>query len=158
VASGNDAPLELALRALQRRERSSAELRRLLGERGVPEEDIQATIAHLEDVGELDDARFAHRYAEDKRELAGWGAERIRGALLERGVPPEHIEAALAADGPAQQAERAAAMLVRRGETLATERDRARALGHLTRKGYPYEIAHEAIRSFERASDQPPDR
>jgi regulatory protein len=148
-----DETLELALRALGRRERSSAELARWLDDRGVAADEVERTVAQLEELGELDDARFAHRYAEDKRELAGWGAERIRGALLERGVPPEHIEAALAADGPPQQAERAAALLVRRGETLATERDRARALGYLTRKGYPYEIAHEAIRSFERAPD-----
>jgi regulatory protein len=150
-----DEALELALRALGQRERSSAELARWLAGRGVASDEVERTVAQLEELGELDDARFAHRYAEDKRELAGWGAERIRGALLERGVPPEDIEAALAADGPPQQAERAAALLVRRGETLATERDRARALGYLTRKGYPYEIAHEAIRSFERASDQP---
>ena len=144
--------LELALRALGRRERSSAELSRWLTERGVAAEEVAQTVAHLEEIGELDDARFARRYAEDKRELAGWGAERIRGALLERGVAPEHIEAAIAADGAPQQAERAAALLVRRGETLATERDRARALGFLTRKGYPYEIAHDAIRAFERSA------
>ena len=144
--------LELALRALGRREWSSAELSRWLTERGVAGEEVAETVAHLEEIGELDDARFARRYAEDKRELAGWGAERIRGALLERGVAPEHIEAAIAADGAPQQAERAAALLVRRGETLATERDRARALGFLTRKGYPYEIAHDAIRAFERSA------
>jgi regulatory protein len=157
-SSGNEAPLELARRALQHRERSSAELARWLAGRGLAAEEIEETVEQLEELGELDDARFARRYAEDKRELAGWGAQRIRGALLERGVPPEHIEAALAADGPQQQAERAAALLVRRGDPLTSERDRARALGYLTRKGYPYEIAHEAIRSFERDWDQLPGR
>ncbi len=148
-----EAPLELALRALGRRERSTAELRRWLAERGVAEEDVEATVAHLEGIGELDDDRFARRYAEDKRELAGWGSERIREALLARGVTPEHIEAALAADDPSRQAERAAELLVRRGEPLDGERARARALGYLTRKGYSYEVAHEAIRGFERDSE-----
>jgi regulatory protein len=147
-----EAPLELALRALGRRERSSAELASWLTHRGVATEDVEATVAHLEELGELDDARFARRYAEDKRELAGWGAERIRGALLERSVPPEHIEAALAAEGTPRQVERAAALLIRRSESLESEAARARALGYLTRKGYSYEIAHEAIRAFERAS------
>jgi regulatory protein len=145
-----ESPLELALRALRRRERSSAELARWLGERGVAAEDVEATVDRLEQLGELDDGAFAARYAEDKRELAGWGAERIRQALLERGIVPEHIEAALAADGGAEQAERAAALLVRRGEPLESEVARARALGYLTRKGYSYEIAHEAIRAAER--------
>ena len=147
-----DEPLELALRALGRRERSSLELERWLTERGVAEDEVHATVAHLEKVGELDDARFARRYAEDKQELAGWGAERIREALLHRGVTPEHVEAALAADGAPEQVERAAALLVRRAQTLESERDRGRALGYLTRKGYTYEVAHEAIRAYERES------
>ena len=74
----SDDPLELALRALGRRERSVAELSGWLAERGVAADDVDATIAHLEEIDQLDDAGFARRYAEDKRELAGWGAERIR--------------------------------------------------------------------------------
>ena len=145
--------LELALRALGRRERSTVELRSWLVERGVADEEIDAAVAHLEEIGALDDARFACRYAEDKQELAGWGGERIRAALLQRGVGPEHIEAALAADPESRQVERAAALLVRRGEALDTARDRERALGYLTRRGYGYEVAHAAIRAFERDPD-----
>jgi regulatory protein len=148
-----DEALELALRALGRRERSTVELRSWLAERGVADEEVDATVAHLEGIGELDDARFARRYAEDKQELAGWGGERIRAALLQRGVGPEHIEAALAADPESRQVERAAALLVRRGEALDTARDRERALGYLTRRGYGYEVAHAAIRAFERDPD-----
>ena len=145
-----EAPLELALRALQRRERSTAELTRWLLERGVAEDDVETAVAHLEDIGELDDGRFARRYAEDKRELAGWGAERIRDALMERGVAAEHIEVALAAEAGADQVERAIRVLERRGRPVDSEADRARALGHLTRKGYTYEIAYEAVRAATR--------
>lgn len=146
----SDDPLELALRALGRRERSVAELSGWLAERGVAAADVDATIAHLEQIGQLDDAGFARRYAEDKRELAGWGSERIRDALLAREVAPEHIEASVVADGPAEQIERAVELLVRRAAPLDEERDRSRALGYLTRKGYSYEIAHDAIRAYER--------
>jgi regulatory protein len=148
----DDAALELALRALGRRERSSSELRSWLVDRGVAEDEVDAVVAHLEGIGQLDDARFARRYADDKRELAGWGSERIREALLARGVAPEHIESAVAADGAAEQLERAAELLVRRAEPLESERSRARALGYLTRKGYSYEVAHEALRAYERDS------
>jgi regulatory protein len=150
MATDGDAALELALRALGRRERSSAELRSWLADRGVAEDEAGAVVAHLEGIGQLDDARFARRYADDKRELAGWGSERIREALLARGVAPEHIEAAVAADGPAEQCERAAALLVRRAEPLDSERARSRALGYLTRRGYSYEVAHDAVREYER--------
>ena len=146
----SDDPLELALRALGRRERSVAELSGWLAERGVAADEVDATVAHLEEIGQLDDAGFARRYAEDKRELAGWGADRIRDALLARGVAPEHIEAAVGGDGPAEQIDRAVELLVRRAEPLDEERDRSRALGYLTRKGYSYEIAHDAIRAYHR--------
>jgi|SRR5918995_3463751 regulatory protein len=150
MATDEDRALELALRALGRRERSSSELRSWLADRGVAEDEVEHVVDHLEGIGQLDDARFARRYAEDKRELAGWGSERIREALLARGVAPEHIEPAVAGDGPTEQLERAAGLLVRRAEPLESERSRARALGYLTRKGYSYEVAHEALRAYER--------
>jgi regulatory protein len=146
----SDEPLELALRALGRKERSTVEMTRWLTERGVSDDDVAATVDRLAEVGELDDARFARRYAEDKRELAGWGAERIREALIARGVEPEDIEGAMAADEEPDQVERATGLLVRRASRVDSERGRARALGYLTRKGYTYEVAHEAIRAYER--------
>jgi regulatory protein len=146
----SDEPLELALRALGQKERSTAELMRWLAERGVSEEDVAATVDRLVEIGELDDARFARRYAEDKRELAGWGAERIRESLIARGVEPEHIEVAMAADEEPDQVVRAAALLARRASPVDSDSGRARALGYLTRKGYTYEVAHEAIRAYER--------
>jgi regulatory protein len=142
-----DDAYELALDALGRKERSTAELGAWLRERGVAEEELESTISRLTGLGELDDARFARRYAEDKRELAGWGAERIRDALLARGVVPEDIESALAPDSDPDQVERATQLLVRRGRPLDSDAGRSSALGFLTRKGYSYEIAYEAIRA-----------
>ena len=109
-------------------------------------EEIEATIGRLTEVGELDDERFALRYAEDKRELRGWGGERIREALASRGVAPALVELALEADSHGAQVERASDLLARRGRPLAADADRARALGYLTRRGYAYEVAYEAIR------------
>ena len=57
--------------------------------------EIEAAVGRLTEVGELDDERFARRYAEDKRELRGWGAERVREALLARGVAASLAEAAV---------------------------------------------------------------
>ena len=141
-----DDPLELALRALGRRERSVAELSSWLTERGVAPDDVEATVAHLEEVGQLDDAGFARRYAQDKRELAGWGAERIREALLAREVARSTVEAVLATDSHADQLERARQALVQRGRPLGDNADRQRALDYLARRGYDYEIAYEAVR------------
>jgi regulatory protein len=139
---------EQAVGALAQRERTTAELERWLRERGLPEAEIAAAIDRLIEIGELDDRRFASRYAEDKRELSGWGPERIREALVAKGLGREDIEAALGSGE--DELERAIELLVRRGEPAVDERSRARALGYLARRGYESETAHDAVRGFER--------
>ena len=97
--------------ALRSKERTNAELTAWLDRRGYGAEEIEAAVGHLTEVGELDDERFARRYAEDKRELRGWGAERIREALLARGVAPSLAEAAVEADSHEAQVHRARDLL-----------------------------------------------
>jgi regulatory protein len=139
----------LALAALSHKERSVAELGRWLRQRGVPEDEAEQTLAQLIEAGAVDDARFAARFAEDKRELAGWGSERIRAALLERGVGRADVEAAIGVDVEVTEVERAVALLRDRGTELGDERGRSRALGLLARRGYGSEVAYEAIRVAE---------
>ena len=141
---------EAALGALRRRERTSPELAAWLTERGYTTAEADAAIAALTEAGELDDERFARRYAEDKRELRGWAASRIREALAARGLRPELIEAELGETGPGSEVERASELLLRRGQPLDRDADRARALGFLTRRGYDYEDAYEAVRAAAR--------
>ncbi len=146
---GNSAAAEAfakALGALRRRERSRAELNEWLARRGFEREDADAALDRLDLVGELDDERFARRYAEDKRELSGWGPERIRESLVARGVPLEQVESALDADSYDEQLDRASELLERKGGDLDSDVARGRALGFLTRRGYEYEVAYEAVR------------
>ncbi len=137
--------LSKALGALRRRERSSAELHAWLIERGIREETADDVVAELVEIGELDDERFAHAYAADKRDLSGWGAHRIATALTDRGIGAGLAERA-AGEPREQELERAVEIVRRKGEDLGDERGRARALAHLTRRGYEYELAYEAVR------------
>ena len=141
---------ELALEALGRKERTTAELATLLEERGCEPADVEAAVSALTEFGELDDERFARRFAEDKRELRGWGPERIGEALRARGLPDFLVASALAGDSPEEQVRRATVLLARRAAPLATDAERGRALSYLTRRGYDYEIAYEAIRATAR--------
>lgn len=138
-----------ALAALSRKERTVAEIAAWLRERGAPEDELAAAIDQLIEAGALDDERFARRYAEDKRELAGWGDERIAGVLAERGVAGELVDAALAADEDGEL-ERAVGVLARRGQAPADDAARGRCFSALARRGYPAELAYEAIRRYER--------
>ncbi|MGZ5320794.1 MAG: regulatory protein RecX, partial [Solirubrobacterales bacterium] len=105
----------LALQALGQKERTEAELAALLRGRGVEEAELAEVLARLIDAEALDDERFAKRFAEDKRELRGWGPDRIAEALEARGVEEALIEAALAADDGEQVARRALGVLERSG-------------------------------------------
>jgi regulatory protein len=119
----------------------------------VEETEVEEVIALLIEAGAIDDASFARRYAEDKRQLAGWGADRISTALAGRGVAVEHIDAALSVEDEDAQLERAVALLGDRGVHCGSERERERALGLLVRRGYPLELAYEAVRRVERLAD-----
>jgi regulatory protein len=141
--------LAIAYAAVARKERTAAEMRQLLSDRGLPEDVIVEVMAELEAVGTINDAEFARRFCEDKRELSGWGSERIAEALRQRGVGREEIEAALASEDGSSEIERALSVIEGRGYDLTLERDRARALGLLARRGYESEVAYDAIRRLE---------
>jgi len=139
--------LEAALGALDRKERTAHELAVWLKGRGFGLDEIETALGRLFETEVLDDERFARRYAEDKRELSGWGAERIREALLARGIPIDTVEAVLASDSYGDQLDRALELLIRLARPLDDNAERQRALGYLARRGYDYEIAYEAVRT-----------
>lgn len=141
----SDEPLSLALRALGQKERTVAEMGSWLRARGVGDQESAEVIDHLVSTGVLDDARYARQYAEDKRSLKRWGSERIRSALLDRGIDPDDAEEALAG-GFEEELDRAAELLAEQGGNLDDALERQRALGVLQRRGYDSEVAYEAIR------------
>ena len=145
-----DEAFERALAALARKERTVSELEAWLAERGHPPEQVASAISRLIEDGALDDERFARRFAEDKRDLRGWGPTRIQEALRARGLESGLIEAALSVDGQAEQLERAVSLLERRGEPPVDEASRGRALAYLARRGYEVELSYEAVRTCER--------
>jgi len=124
-----------------------AEIARVLARKRVEPAVIDTVVGELCEQGYLDDARFARRFAEDRRRLDGWGAERIEQRLLALGVDRDHVAAAVACQGADEELEAAVALLRRRfPEPPTTPRDCERALGMLIRKGYELELAHDAIR------------
>jgi regulatory protein len=138
---------DVAWRALNRREHTVADLARTLARRRVEPAVIDAVVGELCEQGYLDDASFARRFAEDRRRLDGWGAERIERRLAALGVDRELISAAVGEQDHEGELDAAVALLRRRfPDPPATPRDCERALGLLVRKGYELELAHDAIR------------
>jgi regulatory protein len=138
---------DIAWRALNRRDRTVAEMREMLAGKRVEPATIDQVVAELGEGGYLDDERYARRFAEDRRRLDAWGAERIRQRLTVLGVSGDHIAAAVQAQARDDEMEAAMALLRRRFPAApADERDRARALGILVRRGYDSDLAYEAVR------------
>jgi regulatory protein len=133
------------------RDRSVAELRGYLeGKRADPEA-IDAVVAELEETGVLDDARYAERFTADRRELSGWGPERIGQDLSRRGVPAAAIASALAARTREDELAAACSVLSERFVALEDDRARNRAWQLLVRRGFDVELAYDAVRAHARA-------
>jgi regulatory protein len=138
---------DVAWRALNRRDRTELELRRTLADKRVGPGDIELVLDELREGGYVDDARYAHQFAEDRRRLDTWGSDRIERKLVSLGVDRELIAAALGEQDPGAELEAAVALLERRfPEPVSTPRERDRALGVLVRKGYDLELAYDAVR------------
>ncbi len=146
--------LTLAYRYLDRRDRTETEVRAHLEGKGIDAGGVEQVIATLRDQGFVDDARYARLLAEDKRNLEGWGSERIHRTLSARGIDRKLIEDALAEDGDGDrdgqetttEIDRAVAVLSRRFPIPPRERrERDRALAVLLRKGYNAELALDAL-------------
>lgn len=143
--------LDFAFRYLGRRDRTVAEVRRHLEAKRVEPSVIDEVIAELHVQGYLDDARYAVRFAEDRRVLDGWGSERIERKLVAVGVAREHIAAAVGAQSGEDELGAALEILRRRFRVPPeTDKDRDRALGMLVRRGYELEVAYDAVRALER--------
>jgi regulatory protein len=138
---------DVAWTALNRRERTVAEMARILAGKRIEPALIDTVVGELCEQGYLDDARYARRFADDRRRLDTWGAERIERRLRALGGGSEEIGAALGDTAAGDELDAAVALLRRRfPEPPATPRDCQRALGVLVRKGYELELAYDALR------------
>ena len=145
--------LAYAHRAIARREQTVAQVRALLERRGVSEESADLAVEELLGTGLLDDARFARRFATDKRDLDQWGSTRIAAELDRHGVDADQIEAVLTETGRQDELDTARVLLERRWpQAPSDDRERDRAWRLLVRRGYAPELAYEAVREHERAA------
>jgi regulatory protein len=146
--------LGIALKYLNRRDRTVSEVRLRLERAAIDEGIATRVVDSLIEQGLIDDARFARVFAEDKRELEQWGSERIERGLSARGVDRELVREVLAETAGEDDLSRALSLLKRRFPTAPqNRRDRDRALGVLLRKGYDSELALDALAAHSRDAE-----
>ncbi len=159
--------LAAALRFLEARQRSTAEVRRRLTTAGYREELISGTIERLTELRMLDDAAFAQSWVESRDRARPRGERALRSELARKGIERQltddvlterrdrfddgaGVGAGLSADADASAARRLLARHARSLERIADPRARRnRAYALLARNGFDSETAVEAIATIE---------
>lgn len=142
-------PLQYALYLLGRRARSVGELREKLHARDYAPEDILAAITFLEKNNLIDDAQFAHAYAQDKVRIYRRGRHRIAMELIRKGVDKEIVQAATKLINASDELEAAQSLLKGRERSWQKLTDRQRferSVALLQRRGFSGSVIREALR------------
>ena len=155
--------LAAALRFLETRQRSVAEVRRRLTQAGYQAAFIDIAIQRLGDLGVLDDGAFATAWVESRDRARPRGERALRRELALKGVDRELVDEAMAerrpdpggADDPDVPA--AERLLARHAGQLARVADarvrRQRAYALLARNGFDGEIAARLAARVSTAAD-----
>jgi regulatory protein len=144
-----------ALRALMRRAHSIHEMKEYLGKRAEDRDSIGQVIARLREQNYLDDAKFALDYARQHANSRGQGRFRIARELRARGVPDQHIDAAL--DAVFADTDEAALVRKRLARHLKAargpldQRKIASAYRSLLRAGFSADLIRAELRAATRA-------
>ena len=121
--------LQLAVRALARSDRTTAQIERLLTAKGASPSQIRATVRRLTSLRYLDDVAFAARWADRRLARMPMGRARLQEELLATGCP-EHIVHATLRATYRKVSERDLALQV---ITMAGRTTSAQTLGRLAR-------------------------
>jgi len=148
--------LTAALRFLEARARSVAEVRRRLRQAGYPAALIEAAIDRLAELGYLDDQTFARSWVESRDRARPRGERALRSELAQKGVARETVDAILADrrlthDDSAEE-DAAERLLERHMRTLLRIADarvrRQRAYALLARNGFDPDVAARVSRAM----------
>jgi regulatory protein len=149
--------LAAALRFLEARSRSRAEVRRRLVSAGYRESLVDGAIARLSELGVLDDEAFARLWVESRDRARPRGAIALRRELAVRGVEREVVEGALD-ERPSTDEEAARRLLERRGSSLARVADprmrRQKAYALLARNGFDPGVCSAVSREWAGGDDE----
>ncbi len=139
---------------LSRRDHTKKELYRKLSEK-YPKAACESAIARAEELGFIDEMRFAENYAHELYERKKFGLRRIRTELLQKGIDRETAENAL--EGLDKDAENRIILLLRgkyRDALSGDEKAKRRAVNGLMRLGYTYGEIRGALREYDVVTEE----
>ena len=148
---------QAAARLLAVRSRSEAEIRRRLRRGGYAPAVVEATVARLRELGWLDDAAFARQWVDNRMTFRPRGRALLRAELRQKGVAPDHIEAALREVDEEALALEAGRKALSRYRHLPWPTFARRLSAYLARRGFPAALVREVVPRLWRESRGPTD-
>jgi regulatory protein len=137
-----------ALRFLSVRVRSVHEVSRRLDEAGFNTESIEKTILRLQTAGLLNDTEFAQTWVENRCTFRPRAKRTLVIELRQKGIIDQEIQSAISNLDETKLAQQAAEKAAFRYEKLPFDEFRKKMFGYLTRRGFSYGTALEAIQNF----------
>ena len=137
---------KISLRILEKRQRSTEELRRLLKERHCPEPAIDEVLDRLQDLGYLNDHELAHLFIR-RAQAKGWGPKKIRMELRKRGLGERAVS--LEEQGVDDDYPRILEMVTRLREKGKTD---PQIMGSLMRRGHRRSLIMRALKEAPKSS------
>lgn len=150
AAEQADSALQAALRFVQTRPRSIAEVQARLARAALSPLAIDHAISRLQELNLLDDAAFARWWVEQRNTLRPRGPQALRAELLQKGVPRAIIDTTLAddalmADADAQALALARGVLTRYADAPDRATFQRRLGGYLQRRGFAYALVAQIV-------------
>jgi regulatory protein len=147
-----------AMRMLALRSRSKREIDDALRAMNLRDTIRTGIVRELEEIGLVNDKRFAHEFVAVKKDVRRVGPHRLRYDLGRLGLPRSAVDEALAAFGVDEQLTMARALVEKQmGAAPPSEKAVRRIVGMLRRKGYDYsvvnKVAYDLARRISRSAD-----
>ena len=147
-----EAAREKALRFLEPRPRSAAEMKQHLHKKKIAADVVNQVIARLTDAGLLDDAAFAKYWVENREEFKPRAGRALRFELKRKGLADAAIAEAIGDLDESESAYRAGAARAARWRTLERRAFMDRLCAFLVRRGFSYAVAKDAATRLWNAS------
>ena len=128
---------EYALRILSFKDRTEAEMRKKIREKGYDENNEEEVIEFLKEYGYINDLRYAQKFASDAQNLKKWGRLRIEKELSVRGIPREIIYEVTEENDACEEDILNSEMKKRfSGVDFSNKKERARVFSYFARRGF----------------------
>jgi len=150
--AGDNRGLHAALDLLSRRDRSEAEVRRRLREKGIADTEIDAVLARLRELNYLDDRRLAERIVAAALSTGRGYGVRLALDLAKRGIPRDISDETLSRlAGEYDQQDLVRDLLTRKfpafDPATADNREKARVMNYLLRRGFSRSAVYDAMKN-----------